>query len=146
MTTTKSTSIVQAYLNFDGRCDEALEFYKRAIGADVTLLMRYKDNPEPPQPGACGPAPGSENKVMHASFRVGVTELMASDGHCGGKPDFKGIRLSLTVATDAEAEKSFAALADGGVVEMPLAKTFFSSRFGMVADKFGIGWMILVRQ
>jgi PhnB protein len=133
---------VQPYLFFDGRCEEAIEFYRKALGAEVTMLMRFKDSPEPPQPGMA--PPGSENKVMHAAFRVGEATVMASDGHCMGKPSFQGFSLSLTVATDAEAERLFAALGDGGQVQMPLTKTFFSSRFGMVADRFGVSWMLVV--
>src|SRR5919108_6640359 len=135
---------VQPYLFFDGRCEEAIEFYKNALGAEVTMLMRFKDSPEPPSPG-CVP-PGAENKVMHASFRIGETIVMASDGRCLGKPTFQGFSLSLAVPNDAEGERLFAALAEGGQVQMPLAKTFFSSRFGMVADRFGVGWMIIVEQ
>jgi len=135
---------VQPYLFFDGRCEEAVEFYKKALGAKMEMFMRFKDSPEPPQPGMC--APGSENKVMHASFRIGDTVVMASDGRCEGKPSFQGFSLSLTAANDAEAERLFAAVADGGQVQMPLAKTFFSSRFGMVADRFGVSWMIIVAQ
>jgi len=135
---------VQPYLFFDGRCEEALEFYRKAVGAEVTGLMRWKDCPEPAQPGTV--PPGSENKVMHASFRIGETTLMASDGRCMGKPTFQGVSLSLTVPNDAEAERLFAALGDGGQVQMPLSKTFFSSRFGMVADRFGVSWMIIVAQ
>jgi PhnB protein len=133
---------VQPYLYLDGRCEEALEFYRRALGAEVTSLMRYEDSPEPPPPGMV--PPGSGRKVMHASFRVGQTVLLASDGSCGGKLDFKGFSLSLTAANDAEAERLFAALAEGGQVQMPLTKTFFSSRFGMVADRFGMSWMVYV--
>ncbi len=133
---------VQSYLFFDGRCDEALEFYRRTLGAEVTMLMRFKDSPEPHDPDMC--APGNESKVMHASFRVGDTELMASDGRCKGSPNFQGFSLALTVPDDAEAERRFAALADGGQVQMPLAKTFWSSRFGMVADRFGVSWMVFV--
>ncbi len=140
---TKNISMVQPYLFFDGRCEEALEFYRKALGAEVNMLMRYKESPEPPPPG-CVPA-GSENKVMHANFRVGDSEVMASDGQCTGKPNFQGFGLSLIVPTEAEADKAFAALADGGKVQAPLAKTFFSPRFGMVTDQFGVMWMILVR-
>jgi PhnB protein len=142
MSTTKSTRQVQFYLFFDGRCEEAIEFYRHALGAEVDMLMRFKDSPEPHQPGSC--APGSENKVMHAAFHIGQTSVMASDGRCAGKPNFQGFSLSITVPTEAEAEQLFAALADGGQVQMPLAKTFFSPRFGMVADRFGVGWMIHV--
>ena len=133
---------VQSYLFFDGRCEEAIEFYKSALGIKVEMLMRYKDSPEPPQPGMC--PPGSEDKVMHASFRVGDTLVMASDGMAKGKPEFKGFSLSLDAATEAEADRLFAALGMGGQVQMPLAKTFFSPRFGMVADRFGVSWMVIV--
>ena len=135
---------VQPYLFFDGRCEEALDFYRKTLGAEVTGLMRFKDSPEPMPPGAI--PPGAENKVMHAAVRIGDTTVMASDGRCMGKPNFQGIALSLTMPNDAEAERVFASLSDGGQVQMPLAKTFFSSRFGMVGDRFGVGWMILVAQ
>ena len=133
---------VQPYLFFDGRCEEALEFYKSVLGIKLEMLMRMKDSPEPPQPGMC--PPGSEDKVMHASFRVGDTLVMASDGMAKGKPEFKGFSLSLDAATEAEADRLFAALGKGGQVQMPLAKTFFSPRFGMVADRFGVSWMVIV--
>ena len=133
---------IQPYLFFEGRCEEALEFYRKALGAEVTALYRYKDSPEPPEPGKC--APGSGDKVMHANVRIGETTVMASDGRCQGRPSFQGFSLSLAVPDDAEAERRFAALADGGQVQMPLARTFFSSRFGMVADRFGVSWMIIV--
>ena len=136
-----SNTIVQPYLFFDGKCEEAIEFYKRALGAEVNMLMRYKDSPEPPPPGC---APPDSNKVMHAQFQIGKTVIMASDGRCTGKPNFEGFALSLSVPTEAEADKAFAALATGGKIEMPLAKTFFSARFGMVADRFGVFWMVLV--
>jgi len=132
---------VQPYLFFDGRCEEALEFYKKAIGAEVKVLMRFKDNPEP-RPGTV--PPGAENKIMHANFSIGDTEVLASDGRCLGQPKFEGFALSIWARNAAEADKVFAALADGGQVHMPLGKTFFSPRFGMVADKFGIGWMVIV--
>jgi PhnB protein len=134
--------LVQPYLFFDGRCEEAIEFYRSALGAEVTMLMRFKDAPDKPPPGMM-PA-GSENKVMHASLRIGGSTVMASDGNCQGKPSFQGVSLSLSVADDAEAERMFTALAEGGQVQMPLAKTFFSSRFGMLADRFGVGWLIVV--
>jgi PhnB protein len=106
------------------------------------MLMRYKDSPEPPPPGMV--PPGSENKVMHSSLRIGETTVMASDGECQGKPSFQGFSLSLTVANEAEADRVFAALSDGGQVQMPLGKTFFSPRFGMVADRFGVSWMVIL--
>lgn len=133
--------IVQSYLFLDGKCEEAIEFYKRALGAEVNLLLRYKDSPEPPPPGC---APTDSNKVMHAQFRVGETVIMASDGRATGNPKFEGFALSLTVNTEADADKAFNSLANGGKVEMPLGKTFFSARFGMVVDKFGVFWMVLV--
>jgi PhnB protein len=132
---------VQPYLFFDGRCEEALEFYRSALGAKVAMLLRFKDSPEPPAPGMV--PPGSGDKVMHASLRIGDTTVMASDGRCQGEPSFQGFALSLTAADEAEADRLFAALADGGQVQMPLAKTFFSPRFGMVADRFGVSWMIV---
>jgi len=134
--------LVQPYLFFDGRCEEAIEFYKRTVGAKVEMLMRFSDNPEPAQPGMV--PPGSENKVMHACIRIGDTAVMASDGRCMGKPSFQGFSLSLTVKDDKEADRLYAALGDGGQVQMPLAKTFFSPRFGMIGDRFGVSWMIIV--
>jgi PhnB protein len=133
---------VQSYLFFDGRSEEAIEFYQKTLGAKVEMLMRFKDSPEPAQPGMV--PPGAENKVMHASFRIGDTVLMASDGRCTGKPTFQGFSLSITVPNEAEAKRVFAALGDGGQVQMPLAKTFFSPQFGMVADRFGVSWMVFV--
>jgi PhnB protein len=133
---------VQPYLFFEGRCEEAIEFYRKALGAEVTMLLRFKDSPEPHQPGMI--PPGAENKVMHANLRIGDSTVLASDGHCAGQPNFQGFFLSLTARNDAEAQRLFAALADGGQVRMPLGKTFFSSSFGMVADRFGVGWMIYV--
>lgn len=133
---------VQPYLYFDGRCEETADFYRGALGAEVTLLMRFKDSPEPHAPGMV--PPGAEDRVMHMSLRIGETSLMASDGRCLGQPSFQGFSLSLTASSDAEAERLFAALADGGQVQMPLAKTFFASRFGMVADRFGVSWMVIV--
>lgn len=132
---------VQPYLFFEGRCEEAAEFYRRALGAEVIMLMRFKDNPEPTK--ECMP-PDAGEKVMHMSLRIGDTTVLASDGRCSGQPSFQGFSLSLSPRDDAEAERLFAALADGGQVHMPLGKTFFSSRFGMVADRFGVSWMIYV--
>lgn len=142
MSTTQNNAVVQPYLFFEGRCEEAVEFYRRALGAEVMMLMRFKDSPEPPRPGCA--APDSGNKIMHASLRIGGTTVMASDGRCTGKPNFQGFSLSLSVRTEAEVERLFAALADGGQVQMPLAKTFYSARFGMVADRFGVSWMVIV--
>jgi PhnB protein len=134
--------LVQPYVFFDGKCEEALNFYKTALDAEIIMMMRFKDSPVPAQPGMV--PPGSENKIMHAAFRIGETTLMASDGECHGKPSFQGVSLSLTVANDAEAERVFSALTAGGQVRMPLTKTFFSSRFGMAADRFGVAWMVVV--
>ncbi|HKQ27350.1 MAG TPA: VOC family protein [Burkholderiales bacterium] len=117
---------VQPYLMFDGRCEEAIEFYRNALGAEVQALIR-----------------GEGDRVMHTCLRIGETAVMASDGQCAGKPGFHGFSLSVTAADDAEARKRFRALADGGQVQMPLSKTFFASSFGMVADRFGVSWMIV---
>lgn len=133
---------VQPYLFFAGNCAEAVEFYRSALGAEVQALMRYKDSPEPPPPEMC--PPGSEDNVMHASFRIGETTVMASDDPTQKESSHKGFSLSLSAPDDAEAERLFAALADGGHVVMPLGKTFFSSRFGMLADRFGVPWMVIV--
>lgn len=133
---------VQPYLFFDGRSEEAVEFYRKTLGAEVTMLMRFKDSPEPNQPGMV--PPGAEDKVMHMSFRIGDTTVMGSDGQCMGRPSFQGFALSLTVSNSSEAERLFAALADGGQVQMPLMQTFFAPRFGMVADRFGVSWMVIV--
>ena len=134
---------VEPYLFFDGRCEEAIEFYRRTLGAEVTMLLRWKDCPEQPKNKDMMP-PGSENKVMHAKLRIGQAAVMASDGRCTGKPGFQGFALSLETANEPEADRVFNALADGGQIQMPMAKTFFARRFGMVADRFGVGWMIIV--
>jgi PhnB protein len=143
MSTAKSNGVVtvQPYLFFDGRCEEAVEFYRKNIGAQVDMLMHFKDSPEPPKDG-CANVPG--DKVMHGSLRIGNASVLVSDGRCEGKPNFQGFSLSLTTENEAEAEKVFGALSAGGQVQMPLIKTFFSPKFGMVADKFGVGWMIYV--
>jgi PhnB protein len=134
---------VQSYLFFyDGRCEEAIEFYKKAIDAKVEMLMRFKDAPEKPSEGCV--APGSDDKVMHASFRVGDTMIMASDGTGLQKGGFDGFSLSLAVKDKAQADRYFNALSEGGNVMMPLGETFWSPRFGMVKDRFGIGWMVNV--
>ncbi|MBB4223532.1 VOC family protein [Variovorax guangxiensis] len=141
---------VQSYLSFEGRCDEALGFYRKALGAEVTQLMRYKEAPagapsENAEAGCAGGTPDAE-KVMHAVFRIGETELMASDGRCSGQPKFEGVMLALTASTDAEAVKWFDALAEGGQVMQPLIPTFFTSKFGMLTDRFGVGWLLVVAQ
>ena len=131
---------VQPYLFFEGRCQEAIDFYSRALGATVVMQMAFKDSPEP-----TGQPPGADDKVMHATLRIGETEVFMSDGRCSGAPTFQGISLSLNPADDAGAASVFSALADGGTVTMPLAKTFFASSFGMVTDRFGVGWMVMVQ-
>ena len=142
MSTPKPNTLVQPYLFFGGRCEEALNFYRTAIGAEVVMLTRFKESPEPPpELPDC-----FEEKVMHASFRIGETTVMASDGMCDGKPNFEGFSLSITVPDEAEADRVFAALAEGGLVSMPLEKTFWSPKFGMLADRFGVGWMVNVAQ
>ena len=133
---------VQPYLFFDGRCEEAIDFYRQALGAEVLMLMRFREAPDPPPPGAI--APGSDDKIMHACMRIGETEVMASDGRSMGKPVFQGVSLSLSVPSEGDADRLFNALAEGGQVQMPIGKTFFSPRFGMVADRFGVSWMIVV--
>jgi len=134
---------VQSYLFFDGRCEEALDFYKKALGAKVEMMMRFKENPEPVKEGCAG-GTVQPDKVMHASFRIGDTEVMASDGMCSGKPSFQGFSLTLNPKTEAEADRLFGVLAEGGQVQMPMEKTFFSPRFGVVADRFGVPWMVMV--
>ena len=128
---------IQPYMFYNGRCEEAIDFYRAAVGAEVTMLMRFKDSPEPTPHGV-------EEKVMHASLRIGDATLLVSDGRSSGQLSFQGFALSLTVADDAQAERLFAALGDGGQVQMPLTKTFFTSKFGMVADRFGVLWMVYV--
>ncbi|WP_342344369.1 VOC family protein [Cupriavidus plantarum] len=136
---------IQPYLFFEGRTEEAIEFYKDALGARVEMLMRFRDNPEPPSgEGGCVQKPGSEDKVMHAAFWVGDSLIMASDGNNAGKPEFKGISLSYSVYDKESCEKAFHALSAGGQVVMAPAKTFFSELFAMVTDRFGVTWMILV--
>src|SRR5215813_12388220 len=132
---------IEPYLFFNGCCEEAIEFYKKTLGAEVLMLMRYKEIPESPPPGKV-PA-GWNNKIMHTTLRIGDANLMASDG-CSDGPNFKGFSLSLTAANEADAGRKFAALAEGGEVQMPLGKTFWSPCFGMVSDRFGVGWMISV--
>jgi len=142
MSTSNNKGIVQAYLFFNGNCEQAVEFYRKALGAEVEFMIRYKESPEPPPPGMV--PPGFENKIMHTSFSIGQTTVMASDGCSGEKANFDGFSLSLSVPTEAEANRAFAALSEGGQVKMPLTKTFWSPRFGMLEDRFGIGWMVSV--
>ncbi len=130
---------IQPYLFFNGRCEEAIEFYRNALGAEVMMLMRFKQAPDQSMV-----QPGNAEKVMHASLRIGDAVVLVSDGMCSGEQKFEGFSLSLTAASVEEADRRFNALADGGQVRMPLDKTFFSPRFGMVADRFGVGWMVYV--
>ncbi len=132
---------VQPYLFFDGKCDEAIAFYKKSVGANPTMLMRFKDAPDKSMI-----TPDTENKVMHAQVEIGDTKVLMSDGRCQGKTNFQGFSLAVSAANEAEADRMFGALAEGGQVTMPMAKTFFSPRFGMLTDKFGVGWMILDAQ
>ncbi len=132
---------VSPYLFFDGRCEEALKYYKKVLGAEVGMMMRFDENPDPPANSMV--PPGSGKKIMHAAFTVGTHTLMASDGMCGGAPNFQGFALSLTVKTDKEAEKLFKAIKKDGQERMAMTTTFFASRFGMVADKFGVTWMVI---
>jgi PhnB protein len=132
---------VEPYVTFNGRCDEAIEFYKTAVGAKVEMLMRFKECPEPPPSGKFPPE--LLDKVMHSSLRIGDSIVMATDGGCPSSTGISGISLTLTVSNDAEAERRFTALAEGGKVTMPLAKTFFASSFGMLTDRFGVSWMVI---
>jgi len=140
MPTSNPNTVVQPYLFFGGRCEEALEFYRKAVGAEVLMLSRFKEAPErqPDLPDCF------DEKIMHASFRIGETTLMASDGRCEGDPHFEGFSLSITVTDEAAADRVFAALAEGGLVIMPLEKTFWAPKFGMLQDRFGVGWMVSV--
>jgi PhnB protein len=140
MSTRTDNRVIEPYLFFNGRCEEAVEFYRKALGAEVQFMMRYSESPHPHPPGMV--PPGFENKIMHISLNIGQTTVMASDGCSPDKASFQGFCLSLSVPTEAEADRAFAALAEGGQVRMPLTKTFWSPRFGMVADRFGVGWMI----
>jgi PhnB protein len=134
---------VEPYLSFEGRCQEAIDFYKKVLGAKVEMVMHFKESPQQPSSGAFPPE--MANKVMHASLRIGDSIVMATDGHSTGKLNFAGVSLTITASSDAEAERLFAALSDGGKVTMPMAKTFFASRFGMVSDQFGVPWMVIVQ-
>lgn len=134
---------VFSYLFLDGKADEAIEFYRKALGAKVNQLMRFKEAPEPAAQREG--QPDNSEKVMHASLSIGETTVFLSDGECGSAPRFQGFGLALTVTDDNEAKRLFTALSDGGQVRMPLAKTFFSSSFGMVADRFGVTWMVMAQ-
>lgn len=132
------------YLMFNGRCEEALDFYKKALDAEIGMMMRFKENPEADKAEAAGCMPGDMNKIMHSAFQVKGSTVMASDGMAQGQPKFEGFSLSVEAKDEPEAERYFNALAEGGKVEVPLTKTFFAKSFGMVADKFGVSWMVIV--
>jgi PhnB protein len=131
------------YLNFEGKCEEAITFYKKAIGAEVVMLMRHGESPEAAPPGML--PPGSENKVMHAEIQIGQSKMMMTDGTCKGTASFNGITINITVDAESEADPLFNSLADGGKITMPLCKTFFAKRFGMLIDRFGLPWMVYVK-
>lgn len=131
---------IDAYISFEGRCEEAIQFYRQALGAQVLMQMRFKEAPPEAQAQM---TPGTGDKVMHASLSVGESTLMMSDGMCTGKGVFKGVSLSLTVRDEDEAQRRYAALAEGGQAQLPLHKTFFARSFGMVADRFGVQWMVI---
>jgi len=140
MTVSNSKMSVQPYLFFGGRCEEAIEFYRTAVGAEVERLVRFKESPEAqPNLPDC-----FDEKIMHVAFRIGASNLMASDGRCDGPPTFEGFSLSITVPDEAEADRVFEALSQGGLVTMPMEKTFWAPKFGMLQDRYGIGWMISV--
>lgn len=140
MQTNQENRVIEPYLFFNGNCEEALQFYAKALGAKIEAMIRFKDSPEPPQPGMV--PPGFENKIMHALIRVGGSAIMASDGCSEQKCSFQGFSLAVAVPTEAEADRVFNALAEGGQVQMPLSKTFWSPRFGMLTDRFGVGWFV----
>jgi PhnB protein len=133
--------LIQPYLFFEGRCEEALNFYRDKLGAEILMMMRRRESPEPPTSGAG--QPDLDDKIMHASFKIGDTTLMGSDGNCTGTPDFKGVALSITTASEDEARQRYEALSDGGQPFMPMQQTFYSPAFGMLKDRFGLNWMVM---
>lgn len=132
---------IAPYIFFEGRCDEAAAFYAEALGAKVTARFTYGDSPD-----KASIEPGTEGKVMHMNIQIGDTQIMASDGRNSGKPDFRGLSLTITTPSEDEAKRIFAALSEKGDVQMPMTPTFFSPAFGMVADKFGLSWMVIVEK
>ena len=133
---------VQTTLNFYGRTEEALLFYGKTIDAETLFLMRFRDCPDP-SPSR----PGLEEKIFHATFRIGSTEIRASDCGCEKPPTrttFAGFSLLLGVEIPQEAEHFFSALSDDGQIQIPLQETFFAERYGIVVDRFGISWKIVV--
>ena len=133
---------IQTYLHFDGRCAEAIEFYRKTLGAEVEMLLRYKESPEPPPPGMVPPDWG--DKVMHSSFRIGDSVVMASDDCTEQQGGFRGFQLTINADDEKQAGRYFSALAEGGTVRLPLGKTFFSPCFGMLTDRYGVQWMVMV--
>jgi PhnB protein len=132
---------IQPYLTLHGRCEEALAFYQEALGARIDMIMRFDESPDPVPEGML--PPGFEKKIMHASFRVGESVLMATDG-CENSGALSGFSLSLALTEESDADRFFTALSHGGEVTMPLGRTFWSPKFGMVTDRFGVSWMINV--
>lgn len=139
---TKDSETIQAYLFFSGDCEAAVDYYRTHLGAEVEMIMRFKESPEPPPPGSV--PDNDEDKIMHGSLRIGGSRVMVSDGCSPDRPGFSGFALSLTAPDQAGAERMFAALSDGGEVQMPLGATFWSPLFGMVTDRFGIQWMLTI--
>jgi PhnB protein len=132
--------LLQPYLFFDGCAEKAVLFYRDALGAELEMLMRFKDSPEPLPPD-CAPDTWGD-KVMHASLKIGELRLMISDG-MGEAIKHGGYSLSLSVPTAADVDHVIAALAaDGGEITMPADTTFWSPRFGMLRDRFGVSWMV----
>lgn len=135
---------IEPYLFFNGRCDEAIAFYTRAMGAEASYLIRYRDSPEPPPPGTL--PPGFEDKVMHANLRIGDATVMMSDGNRNDGPQFQGFSLCLNLPDATAVHSAFTALSEGGQVVMPPGETFWSPCFGMLTDRFGLGWMLMVAE
>jgi len=139
-----ATTTLQPYLFFEGRAEEAIAFYRQSLGAEVEMILRYGESPEPPSPDKVPPAMLS--KIQHASLRIGGSTVSLSDGRCSGTPDFRGFAVTLVMQEGADVERTFTALSDGGHVVQPLIETFFTPRFGMVVDRFGVMWMLYVPQ
>jgi PhnB protein len=136
-----SNATITPYLFFSGRCEEALDFYKRALGAEVIQVMRFHESPDPVPEGML--QPGFENKIMHSAFRIQGTTMMASDG-CNDQAKFNGFSLALTLGDENQAKQYFFALSEGGTVVMPIGPTFWSPCYGIVTDAFGVQWMVMV--
>ena len=129
---------LEPYLDLGGRCEEALNFYAKVFGGEITQLNRFED-----APAGMGVDPNQKQKIMHATFVSPSLKFMASDGRGGSEPPKSGnVTLSLATSDLSEVERVFNALAEGGSVEMPLEDTFWGARFGMLTDAFGIRWML----